>query len=226
MKKILVILKVKWAEYLLEILVVTLGILLAFGLNSWNEWKKERKKEREILVDLTENLETNIKAFEDDIVYLDLLDKSSEIILNSISNNQPYVDTLSRHFHMARIPKQELFLSQTGYEGFKDVGLQIFTNKELQKEVVTLFESTYPRWFSNYNQVNKFYSEFDNHIVQNFIYSDAELVPVNYTKLLTDHYYISWIRAYKEGRKYLVVKEKDLLNETQRVLQLIENELE
>ncbi len=226
MKKILETLKQKWAEYLLEILVITLGILLAFGLNSWNEWKKERKKEREILIDIAENLETNIKALEDDIEYLNLLDKSSEIILTSIYNSQPYADTLAKHFHMTRIPKHELFLSRTGYEGYKDIGLQILTNKNLKKEVLTLFESSYPRWLSSYNEVNELYPEFDNHVVQNFIYSDDELVPLDYSKLLTDHFYISWVRAYKEGRKYLINMESDLLNETQRVRQLIINELE
>jgi len=226
MKKILETLKIKWAEYLLEILVITLGILLAFGLNSWNEWKKERKKEREILIDMAENLETNIKALEDDIEYLHLLNKSSEIIISSIYNSQPYSDTLARHFNISREPKNELFLSRTGYEGYKDIGLQILTNKNLKKEVLTLFESTYPRWFSDYKQVNRLYPEFDNYVVQNFIYSDDELVPLDYSKLLTDHFYISWVRAYKEGRKYLINAEGDLLNETQRVHQLLINELE
>ncbi len=226
MKKILETLKQKWAEYLLEIFVITLGILLAFGLNSWNEWKKERKKEREILIDMAENLETNMKALKDDIKYLHLLNKSSEIILSSIYNSQSYVDTLAHHFHLARVPKNELFLSRTGYEGYKDIGLQILTNKNLKKEVRILFESFYPRWFSNYKQVNEFYPEFDNHIVQNFLYSDDDLVPLDYSKLLTDHFYISWVRAYKEGREYLINAETDLLNETQRVHQLLIKELE
>ena len=40
MKKILEILKSKWAEYLIEILVIIIGVLGAFLLSSWNEERK------------------------------------------------------------------------------------------------------------------------------------------------------------------------------------------
>jgi hypothetical protein len=73
--------------------------------------------------------------------------------------------------------------------------------------------------------VNTYFPEFDNHIVQNFVFSDYRLEPIDYPKLLNDHYYISWIRAYKEGRKVLIKMEIDLIDETKRVLKLIEDEL-
>jgi len=208
-----------------EIALIVIGILIALQINNWNNWKKERIKEREILIDLVENLEINVKTIESDIELLRLFDRSSEIVLSSIYNSRPYVDTLARHFDMARVPKVELFLSQTGYEGYKDIGLHILTNKDLKGEVLTLFETTYPYILSDYKLVNAEYPDFENHVVQNFIYADDKLEPVDYPKLLTDHYYISWIRAYKEGRKYLIKIERNLLTETQRVLQLIKDEL-
>lgn len=208
-----------------EILLVVIGILIALQINNWNEWKKERVKEHEILIDLAENLEINIETLEKDINYLHVLDRSSETVLTSIYQKLPYVDTLAYHFNNARVPKQELFLSQTGYEEYKNIGLQILTNKLLKDELLKLFETTYPFILSDYKLVNGYYAPFDNHVVQNFIYTDDILEPIDYSKILTDHFYISWIRAYKEGRKYLIKIEDDLLNETQRVLDLIKEEL-
>lgn len=209
-----------------ETLLLVVGILFALQVNNWNEWKKERYKEQEILLDLKENLDINIKTITIDIENLQNLDRSSEIVLAYINNKRPYTDSLALHFQLARIPKQELFLSQIGYEEYKDLGLQILTNKTLKKRILTLFETTYPLFFSDYEMVNGFNPDFDNHIVQNFIYSGDQLVPIDYPKILIDHYYLSWIRAYKEGRYFLIQSEQTLMEEIQEVLDLLKEELD
>jgi hypothetical protein len=218
-----------FSKYLLyaigEIILVVIGILIALQINTWNEERKDRIKEQEVLLDLVENLEINKKILEDNIEQLKLFDKSSEIILNSIYNKLPYQDSLKFHFHLARIPKINIFLSNTGIESYKATGLNIVTNKELKKQILNLFGTIYPNTFARNEKINEKLPEFDNHIVQNFIFTNGELEPIDYEKLFTDHYYISWTRAYKEGRKEVIKMESELIKETERVLNSINDEL-
>jgi len=64
MKKILETLKVKWAEYLLEILVITIGILGAFMLNNWNENRQEKLEGRIFLEGIKSDLKKDIEETE------------------------------------------------------------------------------------------------------------------------------------------------------------------
>jgi hypothetical protein len=65
MKKILETLKLKWAEYLLETIVIVIGILGAFALNNWNVDRNDRKKEYVLLQQMKADFETNQQLIEE-----------------------------------------------------------------------------------------------------------------------------------------------------------------
>ena len=216
----------KYLKYAIgEILLVVIGILIALQINNWNEWSKDRVKEKEVLVNLAENFELNIEALESDIERLLKFNTSSRIVLNVLDNQQPFIDSLAKHFHRARIPKTNLSLSQSGYEQYKNIGYGIIIDKPTSKEIVDFFESTLPTWFTEYTQVNAPYVPFIDHHVPLFIYKRESLVPINMDQLYKDDYYFGWMRAYMEGRNTLIEIESKFIKENRRVLKLIKDQL-
>jgi len=208
-----------------EILLVMIGILLALQINNWNEFRKQRLKEKEILSGLVENLELNIQTLKMDKLLLEQYNQSSRIVLSVLDNRLPFVDSLGKHFHIARLPKTNLSLSQSGYEQYKNIGYDIILDNEAKQEIISFFESTFPKWFTKYNGVNAAYVPFIDHHVPLFIYKRKTLVPNNIKNLYDDNYYLGWMRAYMEGRNTLMQEETEFIEENQRVLHLIKEEL-
>jgi len=221
----------KYLKYAIgEIVLVVIGILIALQINNWNDNRKEKVKEKEILLALADNLENNIQTLESDMIFLYDYRESAKIVLSALENKLPYSDSLDIHFHKARVSKYELILSESGYEQYKNIGFQIIRNSQIKNEVLKLFESTYPKVIADRGLVNNEYAAFTNYYVPLFIFNSGEnnnphLKPINYKKLYDDNYFIGWIRAYKEGRTSLIGLETELLNETSRVLQIINDEL-
>ena len=57
MKRIIKRLKSDWDKYLLETVVIVVGILVAFSLNAWNEDRKEDTLRKQLLIDLRSELQ-------------------------------------------------------------------------------------------------------------------------------------------------------------------------
>ncbi|QSE98857.1 hypothetical protein [Fulvivirga lutea] len=62
MKRLLTTLSQKWPEYLLEILVLIIGIYGAFALENWNEQRKENELEERILLSLKDETNNNFNV--------------------------------------------------------------------------------------------------------------------------------------------------------------------
>ncbi len=217
----------KYLKYAIgEIVLVVIGILIALSINNWNDLRKDRAREKILLQDMVDNLEINIQSLKKDIESLNRNNRSTKIVLDALNNRNAFSDTLRIHFHQARIPKPRLSLSNISYQAIKDHGLEIVSNKNLANDILKLNEVIIPDFIAHNSVVNNLYIPFDNHIVQNFVFVAGEgLTPNDYESLPSDHFYISWTKAYSEGRKALIRRYISMIKEYERVLELIRGAL-
>ncbi|MBU3821126.1 hypothetical protein KO566_03560 [Flavobacteriaceae bacterium XHP0103] len=94
MKKILKILKKKWAEYIIEILVIIIGILLALFLDNWNENITLKTERKNYLKTLKSDLVRDTVMLNN---YLEITNKElikSQLIDNIIFSESTNFDTI------------------------------------------------------------------------------------------------------------------------------------
>lgn len=84
----------KYMRYAIgEIVLVVIGILIALGINNWNEDKNMHKRELTLLSELSSNLEINITNLENDINTQTKSIKSFNYIFSLPKNKRPYIDS-------------------------------------------------------------------------------------------------------------------------------------
>jgi hypothetical protein len=68
MRKILETLNKKWAEYVLEIIVIVLSIFGGLQLENWNQDREKRRETEDILSTITANLKSDLVAIDKEIL--------------------------------------------------------------------------------------------------------------------------------------------------------------
>ncbi|MEL6717928.1 MAG: hypothetical protein AAFO82_11160 [Bacteroidota bacterium] len=59
----------KWKDSIRELFIVTLGVLIAFGLNSWNDTRKEKRMADHYLEAIVEEMKINVEELEEKVPY-------------------------------------------------------------------------------------------------------------------------------------------------------------
>ena len=151
MKRIFYTLKEKWPEYILEILVITIGILGAFLLNSWNENYKTREEERVLLLDLKSDLEKTRKDFLLDTLYNTKGISNMRKIESFVIENKPYATELDSCFGTFAAWRSP-YITSSAYKALQSKGIEIIKNRELRNEIVNLYDVQLTRVAEDYDR--------------------------------------------------------------------------
>jgi hypothetical protein len=236
-----------------EIALVVIGILIALQINNWNEWRKERIIEKEMLTQLLVELKQTHKDHETDFRLQSEMLKSSWIILDLLDNSDiTYADTMASHFIRSSMDDYSYPISKT-YETLKSSNSKIISNDSLSQLIHILYEDTYPRLEKNTGYTNDIEelmlpymkkhftpSEIDLEKHKEFVESRIELPrpggvyamyqrigyrPLDYDFIKTDPEYRFLIHKTVRQRGFKLATIKRALLQTERAISIIEEEL-
>ena len=137
-------LKSQWYKYIIEIVVVILGILIAYNLEEWSETRKNKTREIEILKEFKAALAADLVEMQDNIREHENSILSSRIVLQVIKDKLSYHDSLDACF--AYTHAFTTFSGRVGpIEQLKNTNLEIVSNDSLRLNIISMYDEAFPR---------------------------------------------------------------------------------
>ncbi len=129
MKRITSTLSQKWPEYILEILVLIIGIFGAFELDSWNDHLKQLKGKEDYLERLLSNYNSNLSQLEQKINLHEVIIGSGFSIIKDFDDPQN-LDTATLMINLRRVAIDPTF-DPTMHDTQNSEYLSLVKDKEL-----------------------------------------------------------------------------------------------
>jgi hypothetical protein len=225
----------KYFKYAIgEIILVVLGILIALSINNWNENRKVQTKEHFALKEIISDLEQNILSL-NGTVYTDRNSiikcaNSLNVIIDNMEQTKIYHDSLAPHFWQNfRYP--DLDIKSSGYESLASIGMDLISDNELRSKIGKYYTYSIPDAKAAYQELrDDFYHYMLDLLRTEFIAvgtnnDTKKIIPVNYESLLKNREYIESLKTYLTVYNYYHDKSLETINESKRLKELIENNL-
>ncbi len=217
----------KYFKYAIgEIALVMIGILLALQVNNWNETRKVKTFEKEILTLIEQNLERDYALLSIERFKTIEAQTYTDKLLEQVAIKN-YNDSLN--IWMGKIICFERFKSQSSaFEVLKSKGLDVVSNNELQLALISYYDESL---FKLYESLNDVLSSFniDWIPVVKTEFSDFKWAeycePIDSKTFLEKPSSIVMFKLFKDNRSGQLRKMDSSLGEIQNIRRLIKMHL-
>ncbi len=211
-----------------EVLLVVVGILIALQINNWNEWRKSKKLEIEILSEIRENLIQDRVDHDQNMRNFNIIIKSADIILDHLDQDRPYHDSLAYYFSWVAVGGANFDPVKSGYQLLISKGVQLISNDSLRIEISTLYERDYA-WLRDMLKDNAYLFTdllFEN-IMQKFQTFDwtRSAVPKDFEALKNDDTFNLLIQQQRSTMQYTRRNYERLYQQSESIIGRIDREL-
>ena len=218
----------KYFKYAIgEIILVVMGILIAFQINNWNEQRKESSLELEMLKGLSNDLTNNRVKIKSMILGDSSIIAGNQHLLTLLKDkNSIFSDSLQ--FSFGNINRYYGFFPQgMAYESLKSKGFHTVRNKSLRTSIIELYDETY---FAN-SHINDLKSQIyisSNAILNKRLFTTKDInrkVPNNYNELKNDSEFINTLSHITAENINFQEYAKTMLKKTISVKMEIDSEI-
>jgi len=195
--------------------------LIALRINNWNQNRITKLKEKKALIQLVQNLNSNLKQFSYNIKIENDIIKSVEILIDYVGNKKPYVSSLAIHAEKT-IWMEQMTINNSTYEGLKAANFDVIGSDALKNEIIELFEVNYT---NNKELINDVATASATSLTLPMALKYEIFNAVNYKKALNDFEYLNFLYVRKRWKRDVILKNKRLIPLTQKLIEVIEKEL-
>ena len=151
----------KYSRYAVgEILLVVIGILIALSINNWNDERKTRAIELDLLKELRSTTKGQFNLEFEQLKGNKRSLTACQVILNNLNQGHSYHDSLTTYF--TEVFTNYIVLNKdNAYQKVKTHGMNFISDFELKDELMTIFEVN-SKWLVELNERNV---QFQNRIV-------------------------------------------------------------
>ncbi|MFD1314912.1 DUF6090 family protein [Namhaeicola litoreus] len=190
-----------------EIVLVMIGILLALQVNNWNEQRKIRQKEVQMLIALKEDMQANIDNLQEGIRTINEVNQNNLKIISFFEDKTPHDASMNEYFTNFWGFWDPDF-SYASYENLKSQGLDLISNSDLRKAIVNLFDVEMDMLdIAEMERMNILFENMSVPMYRKYLYRDYTkepwpYVPFDYTNMMKDmeFYTVCTEIAFRQAR--------------------------
>ena len=228
MKRIFETFMQKWPEYFVEMIVIVAGILVAFGLNNWNEQRKDKASEHKILRELKSDLEYNQIEIEGILARTKEELSRTDSLISLISNGTLDLSIHSNLFYRLGMPFVGIFNnSNSAYKFIVSKGIESISNDSLRISISDIYE----RGFHNITFREQAMYDFKTnemrpYLYSNFISSKNQIpIPRDLERIKEDPVFMHLLLYKSQTFSFSVRNITSTLEETTKLLESLRHEI-
>lgn len=209
-----------------KILFTTIGLLLAFWINTWDDRHKKYHIETETLRELHNGLEQDLGDMSETITGYEYRVKGCAVVLQTLSEQGPAPDTFNQYLQY--INGYSFLLANTAaYESLKSRGMETIGNDSLRLAIITLYDVDYQRVRRLENALMDVYlSQLVPYFLHNTRHTATGVEPLDLAALRRDNFFRQMLYDLQTNNSQLESEYQRLKERAARLQGMINQELQ